>query len=436
MLFDKKKQKEIADSLQNNSSDQRYWTIVKRQFRKNRIAVWSLRILYVLLFIGIFSDFLANEKPIYCKIEGQHYFPVCKQYLVDLGWSGWDARFLNKNWKNQPYEAVVFPLIPYSATSIDLNNQYRSPFGPQQVESKRYWHWLGTDNLGRDVAAGMIRGTRIALMVGVISMAIASVIGIFFGAIAGYFGDERLNTSWTRVILNIVGFFLAIFYAFISRAFQLTESGHFGREFLKSILIFASIIFLANIIASLLKKIFSIKSSLTIPADIFVMRLIEIMNSIPTLVFLLAVLPILENNSIINVMVIIGLLTWTGIARFIRAELLRVRQLDYIDAAQAMGFNEMRILLRHAIPNSLTPVLITIAFGIAAAILIEAFLSFLTIGVSPSEVTWGSILNLSRGSIKSWWLAILPGFAIFITVSIFNLIGEGLTDAFNPKLRN
>ncbi len=435
MLFGKKKQKEIADSLEKASTDQRYWAIVKRQFKRNRVAVWSLRILYVLLFIGITSDFLANEKPIYCKIEGQHHFPIFHQYLVDLGWAGWDAVFINKDWSEQNYQAVIFPPIPYSASSIDLNNQYRSPFGPQQVFSKRYWHWFGTDALGRDVTAGMIRGTRTALLVGVVSMSIASVIGVFFGAIAGYFGDERLTTSWMRLILNILGFVLAIFYGFVSRIFQLTESGHFGREFLKSILIFIMVMFAVNIIANVLKKVFSLKSKVKIAVDIFVMRLIEIINSIPTLIFLLAVLAIVEEQSIINVMVIIGLITWTGIARFIRAELLRVRQLDFIDAAQSMGFSELRILFRHAIPNSLTPVLITIAFGIASAILIEAFLSFLGIGVSPSDVTWGSLLNLSRDSIKAWWLAILPGSAIFITVSVFNLIGEGLSDALNPKLR-
>jgi peptide/nickel transport system permease protein len=435
MFFGKKKQNQIADSLKQASSDQRYWAIVKRQFKRNRVAVWSLRILYVLLFIAITSDFLANEKPVYCKIEGQHYFPIVHQYLVDLGWAGWDAVFINKDWSQHEYQSVIFPPIPYSASSLDLDNQYRSPFGPQRVVSKRYWHWLGTDGLGRDVTAGMIRGTRIALIVGVVSMSIASVIGIFLGAIAGYFGDERLKTSWLRLILNMLGFVLAIFYAFISRIYQLTESGHFGWEFLKSILIFSMVMFAVNIIANLLKRVFSIKSKLIIAVDIFVMRLIEIMNSIPTLIFLLAVLAILEKQSIINVMVIIGLITWTGIARFIRAELLRVRQLDYINAAQSMGFSEIRILFRHAIPNSLTPVLITIAFGIASAILIEAFLSFLGIGVSESDVTWGSLLKLSRESIKAWWLAILPGSAIFITVSIFNLIGEGLSDAFNPKMK-
>ena len=165
------------------------------------------------------------------------------------------------------------------------------------------------------------------------------------------------------------------------------------------------------------------------------MRLIEIMNSIPALILLLAILPILEKESILYVMVIIGLIAWTGIARFIRAELLRVRQLGYIEAAQSMGFGELRILLRHAIPNALTPVLITIAFGIAGAILLEAYLSFLGIGVAAEEVTWGKMLNESRRYIKAWWLAVFPGMGIFVAVAIFNLIGEGLTDALNPKLR-
>lgn len=417
------------------ASGQQYWAIVKRQFFRNRLAVWSLRVFYVLLTIAVMADFLANEKPIYCKIDGKHHFPVFRQYLVDLGWAGWDAVFINKSWKEQEYEAVVFPPIPYSATTIDLNNQYRSPFGPQQVDSKRYWHWLGTDNLGRDATAGMIRGTRIALLVGVCSMSIASVIGIFLGAIAGYFGDDRLKTSRLRLGLNLIALLLGIFYAFISRSYAISHSGQFGIELLKSLLIFIAVIVVANILAGLLEKMLSIKSRINIAADIIVMRLIEIVNSIPALIFLLAVLAIIEKPGILNVMMIIGLIIWTGIARFIRAELLRVRQLEYIDAARTMGFSEFRILFRHAIPNSLTPVLITIAFGIASAILIEAFISFLGIGVSPDEVTWGLMLNLSRDSIKAWWLAVLPGCAIFITVSIFNLIGEGLSDALNPRLK-
>src|SRR5690606_19579921 len=238
MLFGRKKQKELAESMAKAASGQQYWAIVKRQFFRNRLAVWSLRVFYVLLFIAVTADFLANEKPIYCKIEGKHHFPVFRQYFVDLGWAGWDAVFINKSWKELEYEAVVFPPIPYSATSIDLRNQYRSPFGPQQVDSKRYWHWLGTDNLGRDVTAGMIRGTRIALLVGVCSMSIASVIGIFLGAIAGYFGDDRLKVSRLRLGLNLIAVLLGIFYAFISRSYAISHSGQVGIELLKSLLLF------------------------------------------------------------------------------------------------------------------------------------------------------------------------------------------------------
>jgi peptide/nickel transport system permease protein len=191
----------------------------------------------------------------------------------------------------------------------------------------------------------------------------------------------------------------------------------------------------ANLLAKGINRIFPPKRKIALPIDIIVMRLIEIMNSIPNLIFLLAILAIIEKSSIINVMIIIGLIGWTGIARFVRSELLRIRALDYIEAARSMGFTNFRILMRHAIPNALTPVLISIAFGVAGAILTEASLSFLGIGMPTDEVTWGKILNLSRANISSWWLAIFPGFAIFITVTIFNLIGEGLTDAINPNLK-
>ena len=165
------------------------------------------------------------------------------------------------------------------------------------------------------------------------------------------------------------------------------------------------------------------------------MRLIEIVNAIPALFLLLAAVTILEKPSIISVMVIIGLLRWTTIARFIRAELLRVRSLEFIEAANAMGFSDWRIIIRHAIPNAIAPVLITIAFGVASAILIEAFLSFLGIGLENDEITWGLLLSFARESTMSWWLAIFPGLAIFITVTIFNLIGDGLTEALDSKLQ-
>jgi peptide/nickel transport system permease protein len=158
------------------------------------------------------------------------------------------------------------------------------------------------------------------------------------------------------------------------------------------------------------------------------------MVSIPTLFLIISIIAIAK-PSIFIVMAVIGLTSWTGIARFIRAELLRIRSLEYIEAANALGYSEFRTIFRHAIPNALSPVLIAVAFGIASAILIESTLSFIGIGVPPETMTWGSLLSSARQSTAAWWLAIFPGFAIFITVTVYNLVGEGLTDALDPRLK-
>lgn len=151
----------------------------------------------------------------------------------------------------------------------------------------------------------------------------------------------------------------------------------------------------------------------SVPVDIIISRLIELMLSIPTL-FLIISIAAISKPSIFTVMAIIGFTSWTGIARFIRAELLRIRSLEFIEAAYALGFKERRILLKHAIPNALSPVFVAIAFGIASAILIEATLSFIGIGVPAETVTWGSLLSAARQSSGAWWLAIIPGFCHFL----------------------
>ena len=272
------------------------------------------------------------------------------------------------------------------------------------------------------------------MLVGLVAMSIAALIGIFLGALAGYFGDKGFRMSRIRLIMNVLALLAALFYGFVARSYALTE-GVFGWEVLKSIGIVLLVMTMANLLASYLNQWPVPAKKITIPIDLLVMRLIEIMNSIPALLLILSVVAIIEKQSIFYVMIIIGLIRWTSIARFVRAEFLRIRNLEYIEAAQALGFGNRRIILRHALPNALTPVLITIAFGIASAILIEAFLSFLSVGVPANQVTWGSLLSIARGRPNAWWLAVFPGMAIFITVTIFNLLGEGLTDALDPRLK-
>lgn len=408
----------IANSIELK---QDYWSYVKRQFKKNKRALFSLYVVGFMALIAIFADVLANEKPIVCKYEGKTYFPIFNEYLVDLKIGKPYAELNNISWIDADFDFAIRPPIPYSPNTQDiLNFGFVSPFEKQDVKNLRWRHWLGTESIGRDVLSALIHGTRIAFMVGLVSMSIASVIGILLGSIAGFFGDNRLKASRATLFMFIITGFFGFFYAFT-----------FGKILLGIIIILVSFI-LAYFLGFILKPIPFFKKKIAIPVDILIQRLIEVLVSIPGLFLIIAIIAIAK-PSIFLVMVVIGLTSWTEIARFIRAELLKVRSLEFIEAAEALGYPKWRILLRHAIPNSVGPVLITIAFGIAAAILIESFLSFLGLGIPPETLTWGKLLSLAGGGKSELWVAIFPGFAIFLTVTLFNLIGEGLTDALDPR---
>ncbi len=416
------------------SPPQNYWSLIKHRFMQNRSAKWAYRALLFLMLVAIFNPFIAGDVPIYVKLDGKSSFPILKKYLIDLGLADTDARYRSENyWHETKFEAKILPIIPYSSTYQDTKNtQFKSPFGPQNLGRRQARHYLGTDQLGRDVAAGMVSGVQTALMVGLFSMLLASLIGIFWGALAGYFGDDKLQVSLIRLVLNMIAFAAGLHVAFIARSYPLSE-GNSGWELIKSLGIFLSVFMVINFLAGKLEKRLTFQKKITVPIDLIVMRIVEVMNSIPGLLLILAIAAIFQSRSLWTIIFIIGLIRWTSITRFIRAELLKIRNLEYIQAARAMGFSHWRILLKHAIPNALGPVLITIAFGIAGAILLEAALSFLGLGVSITEVTWGSLLRIAREQQQAWWLAIFPGLAIFATVMIFNLIGEGLKDAIDAK---
>jgi peptide/nickel transport system permease protein len=169
--------------------------------------------------------------------------------------------------------------------------------------------------------------------------------------------------------------------------------------------------------------------------DMLLSRIIEMVMCVPALVLILALLAVLDTPTIWHLMVVLGLTGWTGIARLTRAEFLKLRQMEYVSAAKALGFGELRVMFRHILPNSLAPVLVPISFGIAAAILIESGLSFLGFGAPPPNPSWGTLLNAGRNNLQMWWLIVFPGVAIFLTVLCYNLIGEGIQEASDPKLR-
>lgn len=169
--------------------------------------------------------------------------------------------------------------------------------------------------------------------------------------------------------------------------------------------------------------------------DTVIMRFVDIMLCFPTFFLILTVVALLPPN-IYNIMIVIGLTSWMGTARFVRAEFLALRDQDFVQAARALAIPELRIIFIHIVPNALAPVLVSATIGIASAILAESALSFLGFGVQPPDATWGNILSDGKRFIfDAPWLTFIPGFTILFVVLTFNLCGEGLREAFNPKLR-
>ncbi|MEA3545020.1 MAG: ABC transporter permease [Thermodesulfobacteriota bacterium] len=169
--------------------------------------------------------------------------------------------------------------------------------------------------------------------------------------------------------------------------------------------------------------------------DALVMRFVDIMLCFPTFFLILAVIAFLD-PSIWNIMIVIGLTSWMGVARLIRAEFLSLRQRDFVLAAQALGASDLRLIFRHILPNAMSPVLVSATLGVAGAILTESALSFLGIGVQPPTPSWGNMLIIGKQTLGSaWWLSVFPGMAILMTVLGYNLLGEGVRDALDPRLK-
>jgi peptide/nickel transport system permease protein len=242
-------------------------------------------------------------------------------------------------------------LAPYDPLSINLKEVLMPP-SPA--------HYLGTDTLGRDVLSRIIFGARISLLVGFVAVGIATLIGLFIGALAGYYG------GWV---------------------------------------------------------------------DSALMRLVDLMLCFPTLFLILAVIALL-GPSIWNIMAVIGFTGWMGVARLVRAEFLSLREREFVTAARALGAGDARLILRHMLPNAMTPVMISATLGVAGAILTESALSFLGLGVQPPTPSWGNILTAGKDNIEiAWWLSVFPGLAILITVMSYNLLGEGIREAIDPRLK-
>ena len=426
--------------------------LVWQRFKKNKPAFWSFRLLLVFSGIAFLAPLLANDQPLYIQLNGQSFFPALSfTSTIEMENEGvygiWQKDIID--WKKVKAEKVVWCPIAYAPNKSDfLNADYCAPTAAQQFKTadgeviempRKFRHWLGTNKRGEDVLSGLLHGFRISLSIGVLAMLIAAIIGITIGAAAGYFGDTGLTTSKAQFYTFPFQVLLAYFYAFQTRGFVLTNALQVSSfqllwQLLLSLIIFIVVLFgLNKVVKFSLGRISFLKTKSNIPLDSLLSRLIEIVLSLPTLILIITIAAI-ARPSIVNIILLIGLVQWTSIARFTRAEMLKVREMDYITAAKVLGYSQFRIIVKHALPNAIAPALISIAFGIAGAILTESSLSFLGVGLPADVVTWGTLINSGRENFDAWWLVLFPGICIFLTVLIYNLIGEGLRDALDPKI--
>jgi len=170
--------------------------------------------------------------------------------------------------------------------------------------------------------------------------------------------------------------------------------------------------------------------------ETWIMRSTDMVLCFPTFFLILAVIAFLE-PSIWNIMIVIGLTSWMGVTRLVRAEFLSLRSREFIQAAESLGVSPMRLIWKYLLPNAMGPIMVSAVLGIAGAVLVESGLSFLGLGVQPPDPSWGNILTEGKDNIQlAWWLSLYPGLAILITVLGYNLLGEGLRDVFDPKLKS
>jgi len=273
----------------------------------------------------------------------------------------------------------------------------------------------------------MLQGAWVSLTVGFVAVGISLLIGIFMGGIAGYFGQHHIRIDHillTCLLVSGAGLVAAKLY--YSGAVLL----FFGLAY-----IFYSYFTKKRPGEKAVTSWTGILRKNAVSIDTLIMRIVDIMLCFPSFFLILTVVAILP-ASIYNIMIVIGLTSWMGATRFVRAEFLSLREQDFVAAVKALGVSNYRIIFRHMMPNALAPVLVSATIGIATAILTEAGLSFLGFGVPPPHATWGNILaDGKRFIFDAPWLTFIPGIAILIVVLSFNLFGEGLRDVLNPKLR-
>lgn len=324
-------------------------------FKKNKRAYCSFLLLIFIFVLSLFSELISNDKPLIVKYKNELYFPVFHNYSDEF-WGGdfptaanYNDSLIQNNIKQNGW--LIMPPIPYSFNTVDYYLDSATPSAP----SKK--HWLGTDEEGRDVLARILYGIRLSLIFALVLTFISSAIGIFVGAVQGYFGGKT---------------------------------------------------------------------------DIILQRFIEIWDSLPQL-FILIIIASVFLPTFLSLLVILLLFSWTDLTGMVRAEFLRLRNFEYVKAAQVLGVGNFRIMFRHILPNALVTSITFIPFIMAEAITSLSALDFLGLGLSQDYPSLGDLVRQGKDNLQAPWI----GVSIFVVLSgllsMLIFIGEGVRDVFDTR---
>jgi peptide/nickel transport system permease protein len=368
---------------------------------------WTL--LFIVIFLAVFGPLIATEKPYYCKLDGKKYYPAFTR-ITESTLSQLHPSHSPVDWHSTKFDRVWRAPVPYGHTSIDLKTGANvSPFADQNIPM-RLKHWLGTDAAGRDVLAGMIRGCRVSLLIGLGSMLLALLIGVPLGTMAAYWGNREKRISWYHLFAFIAGGTFIFFTWFFPWPI-------FIKMMILLLLLFALLFFIHR--TGLHQK-----GVIPVPVDQMVMGGISILDGFPAMFLIILLIALLPVKGWVVVMLVIALMKWPTMARYMRAEVFRMKETNYIKAAQVINLPAWRIMTQHIIPYAFRPVMVSFIFGVASAILAESALSFLGIGLPAEEINWGRLLAQSRNHFEAWWLVVFPGSAIFLTLLALYAIGN------------
>lgn len=324
-------------------------------FQKNKRAYISLLLLIMIFVLSLFSELIANDKPLIVKYKNEWYFPILHDYSDEF-WGGdfptsadYSDSLIQNNIKQNGW--MIMPPIPYSFNTVDYYLANTTPSAPDKQ------HWLGTDEEGRDVLARILYGVRLSLIFAAVLTLVSSGIGIFVGAVQGYFGGK---------------------------------------------------------------------------IDIILQRVIEIWDSLPQL-FILIIIASVFLPTFWSLLVILLLFSWTGLTGMVRAEFLRLRNFEFVKAAQVLGVGSFRIMFRHILPNALVTSITFIPFIMAEAITSLSALDFLGLGLPPDYPSLGDLVRQGKDNLQAPWI----GISIFVVLSgllsMLIFIGEGVRDVFDTR---